>query len=382
MPETKTRRANGEGTFFERPNGRVQGRLRLPDGSRRSFTGRNKTEVSRKLAEARQAVKQGLTLPKERLTVGVYLTSWLAGKRAKPKTLAGYSDAIRLHLLPGLGTIPLARLDWKQVEAFYKAKEEAGLSSTSVHHLHGVLRQALKKAQRVGLVAQNVTDLVEAPRIRPREMQPLDRDQARAFLEAATGDRFEALYELALSTGMRQGELLALHWNEVDLEAGRLTVRYTLASIRGRLTITEPKTRSARRQILLTPRVVAVLRAHRTFQKEELLRRGVAWDKDTLLFSTWQGKPFQATHLLRGSFFPLLKSAGLPHIHFHDLRHTAATLLLLSPKVNVKAISEMLGHANVRTTLSIYAHVLPTMQENIVEAMGALLGAKGESRYA
>jgi integrase len=381
MPETKPRRSNGEGTFFERPNGRVQGRLRLPDGSRRSFTGRNKSEVSKKMAEARRLAAQGVIQPKEKLTVGQYLTDWLATKQAKPKTLAVYSDAIHLHLIPALGQIPLARLDWKQVEAFYKAKQ-ATHSSTTVHHIHGILRQALKKAQRVGLLGQNVTDVVEAPKIASKEMQVFDRDQARAFLEAAAGDRFEALYELALSTGMRQGELLGLHWNDIDLETGRLTVKYTLASIRGHLSITEPKTRSARRQILLTPRTVAALRAYRTYQKEEMLRRGVKWEPTTLVFSTWQGKPYQAVHLLRWSFRPILKKAGLPRIRFHDLRHTCATLLLLSPRANVKAISEMLGHANIRTTLNTYAHVLPTMQENIVEAMGTILGAKVGNGYA
>jgi len=131
----------------------------------------------------------------------------------------------------------------------------------------------------------------------------------------------------------------------------------------------------------LIPRVVASLRAHRAVQKEELLRRGIAWNKNTLVFAIWQGTPLHAHDLRSHSFFPLLKKAGLPRIRFHDLRHTAATLLLLSPKVNVKAISEMLGHANIQTTLSVYAHVLPTIQENIVEAMGTLLGAKGGSNY-
>jgi len=241
MAETKTRRPNGEGTYYERPNGRVNGRERLPDGTRVSFTGKNKQEVSRLMAEARHQAEQGKTRPKGKQTVGAYLIAWLAAKQAKPRTLECYRVLIAVHLVPALGTIPLHLLTWQQVEAFYKQKLQAGLSSTTVHHLHGVLHLALKKAQRAGLVANNVCDLVESPKIHRPEMRVFDRDQARAFLEAAQGERFEALYELALSTGMRQGELLALHWDEIDLEAGRLSVKYTLSNVRGQLAITPPK---------------------------------------------------------------------------------------------------------------------------------------------
>jgi integrase len=204
-------------------------------------------------------------------------------------------------------------------------------------------------------------------------MATLSPEQARILLEAAAGARLEALYVLAINTGMRQGELLALRWTDVDLNAGALHVRATLQRTREGFVFTEPKTTSSRRQVALTRAAVEALRSHHTRQAEERLHVGAAWEDDDLVFANEVGQPLDATAVLRRSFYPLLERSNLPRIRFHDLRHTAATLLL-GQGVHPKIVSEMLGHSQIAITLDLYSHVTPTMQRQAVEALEIALG--------
>jgi integrase len=268
--------------------------------------------------------------------------------------------------------VPLARLTPQQVQSLYAQKLDEGLSSSTVHHIRAQLHRALGAAVRLGLVARNVCDVIDPPRMHHHEMATLSPEQARALLVAAANDRFEALYVLALSTGMRQGELLALKWRDVDLEGARLHVRTTRQYTAEGYQFTEPKTAHSRRLIALPETAVAALRQHRSRQAEERQRLGPAWEDRDLVFPNSIGRPMDGKHLLRREFRPLLKRGGLPAIRFHDLRHTAATLLLGSG-VNPKIVSEMLGHSHISITLSLYSHVTPHMQQQAAAAMDATL---------
>jgi integrase len=211
--------------------------------------------------------------------------------------------------------------------------------------------------------------------MRHHEMSVLAPEQVHVLLEAAKGDRLEALYVLALSTGMRQGELLALRWRDLDLDLDNATlqVRGTVQRTMVGLIIAEPKTTRSRRRVALSPTAVETLRTHRIWQVSERLALGSAWEDQDLVFPNTIGKPIEATNLLRSSFFPLLAKAHLPRIRFHDLRHTAATLLL-SRGVHPKVVAEMLGHATISITLDTYSHVLPDMQREAARAMETVLG--------
>ncbi|MDE3096178.1 MAG: site-specific integrase, partial [Chloroflexota bacterium] len=187
-------------------------------------------------------------------------------------------------------------------------------------------------------------------------------------------ERLGAVYVLALTTGARQGELLALRWRDVDLERGTMQVRTSLQWTKAGPVFSEPKTPRSRRLITLTARAVAALRQHRAAQAEERLRLGRAWEDHDLVFANEVGAPMSASNLLRRSYRRLLRDAGLPHMRFHDLRHTAATLLL-GQGVHPKIVSEMLGHSQVGITLDLYSHVTPTMQQQAAAAMDAALGA-------
>lgn len=369
-----SRRASGEGSILKRADGRWSAYVTVPSGGRRYFYGQTQQEVLRKLTEARRVLASGLPLPTDRLTVGAYLRDWLiAVKRTlKPRTWVRYEQYVRVHAVPVIGAIPLARLQPSHLDRLYQRRLDAGMSPTSVHHLHMVLHAALATAGRRGLVARNVAQLVDPPRMARRDMSVLSPAQARALVEAARGGPLEALLTTALATGMRKGELLALRWRDVDLDRGTLAVTGTLQRTAAGLVISETKTAKSRRQVELSAVAVQALRRHRAAQTERRLLAGREWNDHGLVFPSTLGKPQDGSHLLYGQFHPLLKAAGLPVIRFHDLRHTAATLML-GRGVHPKIVSEMLGHATVAITLDLYSHVTPTMQRQAAQVLDDLL---------
>jgi integrase len=280
---------------------------------------------------------------------------------------------VRVHLTPELGRIALAQLSPQHIQVFYARKLNQGLSASTVHHIHGTLHRALKDAMLMGLVQRNVAELVRAPRRSTREMMTLNEEQAHHFLTAAQHDRFAALYVLALTTGMREGELLGLRWQDIDLDRATVQVWLNVQEHDGRFALAELKTAYSRRNIALSRTATEALGLHRAQQSAERIRLSQAWDtRYDLVFPNIVGGLMIPDNLVKRSFKPLLARVGLPNaMRFHDLRHTAATLLL-SRGVHPKVVSEMLGHADISITLRVYAHVTPHMQQAAVAVMDAL----------
>jgi integrase len=293
----------------------------------------------------------------------------------KVTTHAGYERVVRLHICPTLGGTKLSALTPAQVQALYRAKLDEGLAPKSVKHVHTTLHRALRQAVRWGLVPRNVAAEADPPRVRTPEMSPLSPTQARTLLEAARGNRLEALNVLAVTTGMRQGELLGLGWEDVDLEAGVARVRRTLTLAKGGPHLTEPKTRGSRRSIRLTTSAAEALERHRERQEDERSAAGEKWQYHGLVFRTKRGTPIRRDNLHDKYWKPLLRRAGLPDIRFHDLRHTCATILL-TKGVHPKIVSEMLGHSSVSITLDTYSHVIPGLGDVAVRAMEDALGGE------
>jgi integrase len=302
---------------------------------------------------------------------------------AKPslrtRTYVTYEGLVRLHAEPSIGRLILTRLTPQHLQSLYAERLEKGLSAQSVRHLHAVLHRGLEQAVRWNLVQRNVADLVTPPRVQRHEMRTLTSDHAKRLLEAARGDRLEALYVLALTTGMRLGELLALRWRDVDIEGSALSVRGTLLRNRTGLTISEPKTAGSRRHVSIGGLAVDALERHKVSQTAERLLKGSAWQDNDLVFANELGRPLEDTNVRRRSFEPLLAKAELPRIRFHDLRHTAATLLL-GEGVHPKIVSERLGHSRVGITLDLYSHVTPTMQQQAAKTIETLLTTPNATR--
>jgi integrase len=255
-----------------------------------------------------------MPLPSDQLKVERYLQEWLQSTQPsiRPSIWRRYEQLLRLHAIPILGTLPLTRLEPRHVQRLYTDCLAQGLAPATVRQLHAMLRRALGQATKWGTVARNVAALASPPRVKRHEIQPLSATQARTFLDAAQGDRFEALYVLALTTGMGLGELLGLRWRDVDLAAGMLQVHHTLLRLRDGLQLREPKTARSRRRIALAPSAVDALHHHRSRQAAIRLQLGPAWEDHDLVFANEIGKPVEAGNLLRGSFWPLLDKAEIP----------------------------------------------------------------------
>jgi integrase len=368
------RRGNGEGTISRRKDGRWEGRYYVPteDGPKRKVIyGKTRAEVSEKLTKALSDRANGIVYDNENITIGEYLDVWL--KRSvygsvRQSTYDRDTNLVNNHIKPVLGSLKLKKLNSAHVQNFYRNRLDTGLSASTVRKIHDILRRGLAQAVDWHLTQRNVADVVKPPRPVPKEIVALSTDETRRLLDAAAEDRLEALYVLAVHTGMRQGEMLALRWQDVDIENAVLSVRRTLTRRGGKVAFGEPKTKKSRRSIRLTPQAVDALRAHLERQLRDMEILGDHYQDQGLIFTTDTGAPINPSNLRQRSFTPLLKRAGLPHMRFHDLRHTCATLLL-SRGVHPKFVQELLGHATIAITLDTYSHVMPSMGDATAKAM-------------
>lgn len=341
---------------------------------RRTVYGKTRKEAADKLAKVLSDRIEGIDYDDENMTVREYLDRWLKGSvrgSVRQSTYDRDANLVQNHLQPALGGIKLKKLSAAHVQHFYRDRLDAGLSASTVHKMHAILRKALARAVAWHMVPRNVAEAVDTPRPAPKEMRPLSPAKARRLLDAAGGERFETLYVLAVTTGMRQGELLALKWSDLDLEDpenATVSVGRTLTRVGGRVALGEPKTKKSRRSIRLTPRAAGALKAHLERQLREIEALGDRYQDRGLLFATDTGGPINPSNLRKRSLAPLLKKARLPHIRFHDLRHTCATLLL-TQGTHPKFVQELLGHATIAITLDTYSHVMPSMGDQTARAM-------------
>jgi integrase len=377
------KRGNGEGSIYpvKDKKGRVVGYrgsywVYTANGPKRRYlSGKRREDVSDKLIEALGSRAQGLVFDSGNLTVGAYLERWLKDSvegTVRTSTYEVHRHMVEPHIIPALGRLKLKDLSAMHVRSLYREKLDSGLSAATVRKIHSVLRKALKQAMLDGLIPRNVCEAVKPPKVEHREIEPLDQAQTKVLLEAAREDRLEALYVLAVHTGMREGELLGLRWGAVDLEGGVLRLRRALVREGGRVRLGDLKTARSRRSVRLTRTAVDALRGHLERQLMEMERMGSPYQPGDLVFATERGTLINPSNLRSRSFKPLLKQAGLPDICFHDLRHTCATLLL-SQGTHPNLVQELLGHATIAMTLDTYSHFLPSMGEQTVRAMEAAL---------
>lgn len=337
-------------------------------------------------AEERRLLRErdtGSVADPHRLTVADYLAKWLqdyARPNVALKTLERYEDIVNRHLVPALGSLPLAKLKPLHIQDYYgKALQSGrldgrgGLSPKTVLHHHRVLHLALKQAVRWQLLNRNPCDAVLAPRPLPREMHALDEVQTLTLLDGAVGTELHAPLVIAASTGLRRGELLALRWQDVDLAAATLAVRQSVVESRaGDLSFKLPKTPKSRRVVALPQMAVRILMEHHRSQLETKLAIGSAYADHNLVFPRLDGRPW-SPDAFSCAFRALTRRLQLP-IRLHDLRHTHATQLLRQG-IHPKIVSERLGHATVAITLDTYSHVLDGMDREAADSVDRALSA-------
>jgi integrase len=352
------RRGRGEGSIYRRKDGSWVAQYTVGE-KRRYIYGKTRKDVAARLNKAIAERDSGIVYDSENLKVADYLDRWLDSIRdtLRERTWRRHEEITRLHLKPTIGSIRLDKLNALEVQALYRSKLDSGLSPRTVQIIHATLYKSLKQAVRWSLVPRNVCEVVIPPRVPKSEIKPLDSRQAKKLLATArdTQPFFYPLYALAVTTGMRSGEILGLQWRDVNLDAGTLQVRRTVFNG----AVSAPKTSRSNRGIRLPKMAVEALRRH---------PRSSEW-----VFCSKNGTSLSVHNLHNRSWKPLLRRAGLPNIRFHDLRHTCATLLL-SKGVHPKLVQELLGHSSIEITLDTYSHVLPSMGDGAASAMDELLG--------
>lgn len=347
-----------------------------PRRRRRFFYG--KTAEEARAARNRYLNEAGKKLPEERhdsTTVAEYASRFVrhAESNTRAATVHSYEHTLRLYVVPHIGRVPLADLSPDRVKALYAALK-GKVSPSMLARVHVVLRAMLNLAREERAITTSPLESIRkaAPRHRPPRIEALTERQAKALLKAAKGHRLEALFVLALTTGMRQGELFALRWSDVDLRRRTLFVQRSAQEVASEISFVEPKTDRSRRRVSLSGVAVDALKRRKAIAATEA-RNG------ELVFPSERGYVLRKSNFLRKDWEPIRTAAQVPKARFHDLRHTAASLLLIEG-VHPKVVSEMLGHASVRLTLDTYSHLIPTMQAGAADAFDRVLGSRAVHR--
>jgi integrase len=310
------------------------------------------------------------------ITVSAYLTLWVSSIQGTVSrhTYRDYESKVRLHLKPHIGHIKLRELKASDLQRLYAelaSKAGKGLSPRSIEYVHVTISKALNQAEAWDYVGRNVARHAHPPQQQHSERKVLNVEQIKTFLEVArrSGDRFFALYVLAFTTGMRQGELLGLKWADIDLDRGYLRVQRSLDYSQSPPQEKAPKRDSSKRSIKLVPEAIATLQEHHDRQAI-LAETTWSWQGEAYgyVFPSLRGTPMSGNNLRRRNLQPLLERAGLPHLTFHELRHTFATLEL-SIGERLKVVQEILGHSDISTTMNTYSHVIEGMQDEAAQRL-------------
>lgn len=396
------KRGNNEGTIRERKKGQWEGRVtigRKPDGkpNRVSFYGKSRQEVAEKINNALTKLQNGTFVEPNRVTLKQWLDKWMKvyqENTISPNFYARRQDLIRIHINPAIGDKALLKLKPADIKEFYNDLEKngrkptkkkngktiplskdasPGLSTGTIRHIHNILNPAMRQAVKERLVPKNVVADVSPPKIvRTREARSLTKEEAKRYLAVLEEDRLYAAFVVELTTGLRRGELIGLHWSDLNFETGTLKIRRQIIRMRhpdGTTSLEHAplKTPAAYRTIILPNVALAELKAHKARQAEERLLYGKLYQKEGLIFCSVWGEKLDTRCLYR-IHCKALKDVGIPHTAFHNLRHTVATLLLQAGE-NIKTIQELLGHADPETLMTTYAHVLEEMKRSAADKL-------------
>ena len=374
------RRGPGEGSIYQRRDGRWTAAISIGNGKRKSFYGKSRQEVATKLTKALHTQQNGLKLPNERVTVASFMLQWLecaVRGFVRPATYTSYEGIVRLHILPEIGHLALARLSTEDIQKLLGKKQKAGLSNKRLHHILSVLKQALNTAVAWEKVPRNVAQQATAPPLKKQQIVPLTPEEARHFLAACEDDRLGALFTVALAMGLRRGEILGLQWDDVDFKSRTLSVRHALQRVEGQLQLVPPKSTRSIRTIPIPDIAMHALKRHQTRQEEEARAAGHKWTGSGFVFTTSIGTPLDGDNVTK-RFKRLLREAGIRDQRFHDLRHCCGTLLV-AQGVHPRVVMEILGHSQISVTMNTYASVNHDLQQNAMAKLNNVLSTDAQA---
>ena len=372
------KRGNNEGTIYQKPNGKWRAQITL-NGHRLGSTSNTRFEAQEWLRNMGNEVQNGLTIKSAKLTFGEFLEDWLESVHARltDSTWRTYSQLTRAYISPAMGKVKLRELTPSLIQRFYNQMVSDGVGLRTVQKTHTVIHASLNAAMKLGIIGRNVDDATQPPKPVHKEMKFWNQAQVQEFLSSAkeAKDRNYALYFIALVTGMRQGEILALKWSDVDLGKETLTVKLTLHRMPGGgLRLQKPKTKTSVRTIRLGKETLKVLAEQKSLTAKEKSASNGLWQDEGYVFPSSIGSAMDASNLWK-NFRRILKLSKLPAIRFHDLRHTAASLML-NNGVDVLVASRRLGHAKPSITLDVYGHLIPSSQAGVADVLDRLVSGK------
>jgi integrase len=351
------RRTKGEGSIYFSVSERTWiAEASMPDGTRKKKRNKDKSVVKAWLTEQQQAAKENRAMPDDKMTFEAFTQRFLndvAKHTLKPKTYSSYEWILNKHVLPDLGKFKLVAIQPFHLQRLYSQKLDDGLSKKTVRHIHATIRRVLNEAVKWGLIYRNPCDAVTPPRIEKIHPEVWTVQEAQQFLEATSEHRWHAIYLIALTTGARRGEILGMEWENIDWNRGTISIVKSITEVNGQAMISSPKTKRASRTVSLPHLVLDALEPVR--------------QENGFIFQTSAGTPVAPRNLLR-HFHSVLDTLDIPRIRFHDLRHTAATILF-SQDVHPKKVQELLGHSSIVLTLDTYSHIIPSMHSETAEKM-------------
>ncbi len=357
------RRANHEGSIYQRSSGLWCAQISL-DGHRLTKYGKTQRECRAWIKDTITKVDSGMTYESTNATLEDFLQVWLDRKdiSRRPNTVIQYRKTAEHYIVPYIGKMKLLSIRPIHIHKLYTTLKEEGIGARTLQVVHAVLHNAFRNAIREGILLRNPTEAVERPKVEPKEIHILTEELARTFLLSTTGERNEALFYLALITGMRQGELLGLKWSDVDWKKGLINVQRQLQRVGNKgLEFVPPKTKSGKRQIKLGQGMLDRLAAHRQRQDIERKAQGENWQEYDMIFPSSIGTPMDC-HRILDQFKEILHKAGLPDMRFHDLRHTSLSLLM-DIGVSVTTVQQRAGHSKASVTTDIYGHSMGRSQD-------------------
>jgi integrase len=372
------RRPNSDGSIdWFAPRGCYRGQIRL-DGKRPAFYGASRKDVLEQMRAARADSKRGLVVGEKKWTTGAWLEEFVAGRAKigrKPGTIQDYRYYLDYYLIPRLGSIPLKELRRPKLQAFVdQLVKENVLSARTIRHCVTKLRSALKHAVATRLIETSPGAVLDLPPIPKTKKNPYNIEEVKVFIEAVIAHRFRTLFTFAITTGLRQGETLGLRWKDVNLETGTIEVNNTLHRRDGAWHFESTKSESGTRTIRLTSLMMNLLAQHRESQRAERLLAGNAWQDYGVVFATHKGGPLGKRNVFR-DYKKMQKQANLRKQTYHDLRHSAANVLIESGAMTLSEVSKFLGHAGIQITSDYYLHLSVEAQSKSMDILDAALAS-------